>query len=456
MIFSSLLFIFQFIPIFFLIYYIVPPKLQNVWLLLGSLFFYAWGEPTYLPLMLASILVNYCIGRMIDMCEKQLSRGIWLLAGVTYNVCALAAFKYTGFIIENLNGIFGWNLPAAEISLPLGISFYTFQIMSYIIDLYRGETKVETSLLNLGVYVSMFPQLIAGPIVVYEDVAKELKKRSITSHMVADGLRTFILGLASKVLIANNIGALWNDLGSLGYGSISTPLAWLGIFAFTLQIYFDFNGYSLMAIGLGQMLGFHFPNNFNHPYISRSATEFWRRWHMTLSRWMRDYIYIPLGGSRKGTARTFLNLFVVWFITGMWHGAGWNFILWGLYFFLWLSLERLFLRSWLEKSRVFSHVYAIFIIVIGWMLFAITDFSQLVTYASRLFLWHGGTDWIYYLLNYGVIFVIGIVLSTPLLSGLYQKWKGKFAVGALLILLLLFCVAYLADASYNPFLYFRF
>ena len=341
----------------------------------------------------------------------------------------------------------------------LGISFYTFQIASYVIDLYRGKIRSEKNPLTLGTYLVMFPQLIAGPIVVYSRVSEELHERRITLEAVSDGIQTFILGLASKVLIANTVGRLWDDLAQKGYANISMPLAWLGVIAFTLQIYFDFNGYSLMAIGLGKMLGFNIPQNFDFPYISKSLTEFWRRWHMTLSGWFRDYVYIPLGGNRKGSARTYVNLFIVWFLTGFWHGAGWNFILWGLFFFVFLSIEKSFFLAFLEKHGAFARIYSLVFIGLSWMIFAITDMSQLGVFFTRLISFTSleyCEDAVYYLRNYGVVMLLGCVFSTPILSGVYAKIKGRFAGIAVQIVLLFLCVCYLADASYNPFLYFRF
>ena len=340
--------------------------------------------------------------------------------------------------------------------MPIGISFYTFQALTYVIDVYRGRVRVQPHFAKLLLYISMFPQLIAGPIVVYSQVAKELKERTCSMKKFEEGIRIFILGLGSKVLIANNIGALWNDVTQLGFESVSMPLAWLGMLAFTLQIYFDFNGYSLMAIGLGKMLGFELPQNFNFPYISRSITEFWRRWHMTLSSWFREYVYIPLGGNRKGRTRTYVNLLIVWAATGFWHGADWNFILWGLFFFCILSIEKLGLGVFLDKHKIFSRIYTLLAIGLSWMLFAITDLQQLGLYFNRLFSFEAGADVVYYLKNYLIILAVGCVLSTPVLKGFYEKIKGRAAGIILSMLILVASVAYLTDAAYNPFLYFRF
>ena len=451
MVFSSLLFLFWFIPIFFAVYYVLPARFRNTALFLGSIVFYAWGEPKFLVLIFISIFVNYIAGQVMHKNPKAVLTG-----ALIFDFGMLVVFKYTGFFVENINNIFGTTISNPQLTLPLGISFYTFQIASYVIDLYRGKIKPCKNPLTLGTYLVMFPQLIAGPIVVYEMVDEELKSRKITFAMVEEGIATFILGLASKVLIANQVGALWNDLEQIGYDRISTPLAWLGVVAFSLQIYFDFNGYSLMAIGLGKMLGFNIPKNFNNPYISKSLTEFWRRWHITLSSWFRDYVYIPLGGNRKGKLRTYINLFIVWFLTGFWHGAGWNFIIWGLFFFVFLSLEKLFMAKILEKNAIVARIYSLIMIGLSWMIFAITDFSKLGLFFGKLFSCDFGSDVVYYLKNYAVVLVLGCVFSTPLLTKFYEKNRRKPLGVAALVVLFLMCTAYLTDMSYNPFLYFRF
>lgn len=451
MVFSSLLFLFWFIPIFFAVYYILPARFRNTALFIGSIIFYAWGEPKFLILIFISIIVNYIAGILMHKSPKLV-----LTLALVFDFAMLFVFKYTGFFIGNINNIFGTSISAPALSLPLGISFYTFQIASYVIDLYRGKIKACKNPLTLGTYLVMFPQLIAGPIVVYETVEAELKSRKITPSMVEEGIGTFIIGLSSKVLIANQVGALWNDLEGIGYERISMPLAWLGVVAYTLQIYFDFNGYSLMAIGLGKMLGFNISRNFNNPYISRSLTEFWRRWHITLSTWFREYVYIPLGGNRKGKVRTFVNLFIVWFLTGFWHGAGWNFIIWGLFFFVFLSFEKLFLGKYLEKSVIFSRIYSLILIGLSWMIFAITDFELLGQYFRKLFMPSFGDDVVYYLRNYGVVIILGCIFSTPFIGKWFEKVRRSAAGVVILLALFVICVAYLADASYNPFLYFRF
>jgi len=463
MVFSSLLFLFWFLPIFFGIYYLCPSRFRNGVLFLGSILFYAWGEPKYLILIVISIAANYLSGLLIHFFDNRAGiRKACLISILLFDIGLLVVFKYTDFVLENCNRILKTDFNATNIVLPLGISFYTFQIMSYVIDLYRRKIQVEKSILRLGVYLVMFPQLIAGPIVVYSKVAQQLEGRKCSLKDFEDGLKIFILGLGSKVLIANNIGVLWDDFAVIGYENLSMPLAWLGILAFSLQIYFDFNGYSLMAIGLGKMLGFSIPQNFDFPYIAKSVTEFWRRWHMTLSSWFKEYLYIPLGGNQNGKLKTYVNLFIVWSITGLWHGASWNFILWGIFFFVLLAIERAGFGTWLESHTIFARAYTLLSIGCSWMIFALTDFAELRTYASKLFSFQvrmegiNGNVIYYYLGNYGFVLVLGIILSTPILKNWYDKNKSKVAGICLLTFIMLASIAYLVDASYNPFLYFRF
>ena len=471
MVFSSLLFLFWFLPVFFALYYICPAKYRNIVLLIGSIIFYGWGEPKYLLLLVLSILVNYAAGLAIgrfrestgqvanegnDRITRPAREKICLILALVFDFGMLLFFKYINFFIDNLNHLTGLQIGAVALTLPLGISFYTFQIVSYVVDVYRGKVKAERSVLTLGTYLCMFPQLIAGPIVVYSDVETALHERKITLSSIAEGVSVFILGLGSKVLIANNVGALWTEMSEAGFENLSMPMAWLTMLSFSLQIYFDFNGYSLMAIGLGKMLGFTFPQNFNHPYMSKSITEFWRRWHMTLSGWFREYVYIPLGGNRKGAGRTYVNLLIVWALTGFWHGADWNFVLWGLFFFVILAIEKRFLSGFLEKHPVIASVYAKLLIAFSWMIFAITDLKQIGVFFTRLFSFTGGTDALYYLRNYGVIMLIGCVLSTPVLAGAYHKFRMRVPGIVVSMLIFFASVAYLADAGYNPFLYFRF
>lgn len=458
MVFSSILFIFRFLPIAMGIYFLTPKKLKNLSLLILSLIFYSWGEPRYFLLMIASIFVDYFISINIEKNNKNKKIKIILLAiSIIFNVGILFFFKYINFFIENINSIFNMSLNNVKITLPLGISFYTFQTMSYTIDVFLGKVKAEKNIINFGAFVCLFPQLIAGPIVKYIDISKELKNRDINLDEIQEGIRLFILGLGSKVLIANNIGSLWNEVETMGFNNISTILAWMGIIAFSLQIYFDFNGYSLMAIGLGKILGFNFPNNFNYPYESRSITEFWRRWHITLGQWFKQYVYIPLGGNRLGRARTYFNLFIVWFLTGLWHGASYNFILWGLYFFILICIEKNGLLNLLNKHKLISHIYTIFFILVGWVLFAVIDLNQIINFLKKMFIFNAGNEWIYYLRNYIIIYTIAIIFSTSFLKKIYNKFvKSNIVDTIILITIFLLSIAYLVDSSYNPFLYFRF
>ena len=462
MVFSSLLFLARFLPMTMLVYYLTPRRYKNFVLLVASLIFYSWGEVRYFPIMAASILVDFIASNGIKKAgDNTTRRRGWLLVSVVFNLGMLFFFKYTDFFIQNINSLFSLSIPYLKLTLPLGISFYTFQTMSYTIDVYRDKVEAENNIVDFGAFVALFPQLIAGPIVRYTDVNRELRDREVNPAQIQDGVKDFVLGLGRKVLIANNIGALWTQVEAMNYTDISTPLAWLGILAFSLQIYFDFSGYSLMAIGLGKMLGFNFPQNFNNPYISRSVTEFWRRWHMTLGSWFREYLYIPLGGNRCSKSRHMWNLFVVWAATGFWHGASWNFVLWGLYFFVFLVIEKNFLLPYLNKptllSGVLSRVYIIPLLLISWTLFAITDFAKLGDFFHTMFVWQGGNDWMYYLRNYVVVLVLGILLSTPILSKINDRlgrlgWLQYVFYGVITVV----SVAYLVDATYNPFLYFRF
>ncbi len=475
MVFSSLEFIFRFLPIFLIFYYITPNQYKNAILLMGSICFYALGEPVYVILILLSVLINFVIGKRIDNCgSREKGKRVWLILALLYNVGMLVAFKYTGFFIENINqwihflGIRTGNglalLPEVNIILPLGISFYTFQITSYIIDVYTGKTEAEESLIRLGAYLCMFPQLIAGPIVTYISIRDQLKNRTHSMRKLEYGLHLFVIGLAAKVLIANRIGGLWREIQTIGFESISTPLAWMGAFAYTLQIYFDFQGYSLMAIGLGKMLGFTLPKNFNYPYTSKSLTEFWQRWHMTLGQWFKEYVYIPLGGNRAGVLKTIRNMFIVWSLTGFWHGANWNFIIWGIIIFLIMTIEKAGLQKWLERFPFFAGLYMLFLIPITWVIFAITSISQLRVYLSRMFpfwgLYEGACvnpdDYIKYAMQYGIFFVIGGLCSTHLLGRWYRRHRSSVLAVFGLFILFWLSIYYLSNASNNPFLYFRF
>ena len=458
MVFSSILFLFRFMPVVFLIYYLVPRNYKNLWILLASLAFYSWGEPKYFPIMIASILVDFVCSLVIEANrDKKWICRICLGVSIFFNIGMLMFFKYTNFFITNFNAATGLSLGLLKLTLPLGISFYTFQTLSYTIDVYRGNVKAERNIIDFGAFVCLFPQLIAGPIVKYTDISRELKTRVISLPQIEDGVRWFIIGLGKKVLLANNIGSLWDEVARLGFANVSTPLAWLGIMAFSLQIYFDFSGYSLMAIGLGKMLGFEFPQNFNLPYISKSMTEFWRRWHMTLGSWFREYVYIPLGGNRKGQARMYINLFIVWSLTGFWHGAAWNFMFWGVLFAIMLIVEKAWLLKYLEKGKIWPHIYVIFFLILSWALFKISDLNQLGIFLQKLFAFDGGVDWVYYLRGYFITFAAGIFCSTPAVEKLYNKFKEiPWIHITVLGLILVVSVAYLVDATYNPFLYWNF
>ena len=458
MVFSSILFIFRFLPIAMILYFLTPNKYKNLTLLLISLTFYSWGEPKYFLIMVASIFVDYFVSRGIEKSRNNKKVSIALLSiSIVFNLGMLFFFKYFNFFLENVNNILELSLKYVKITLPLGISFYTFQTMSYTIDVFLGKVKAEKNIINFGAFVCLFPQLIAGPIVKYTDINVELKHRKIDMKQIQDGIELFILGLGSKVLIANNIGAFWSEIEGKGFVGLGIVIAWISVLAFAFQIYFDFSGYSLMAIGLGKILGFNFPRNFNYPYISKSITEFWRRWHITLGSWFKEYVYIPLGGNRVGRLRLYINLFIVWFLTGFWHGASYNFILWGLYFFILISIEKAVLLKFLEKHKIISHIYSIFFILLGWAIFAVVDLGQLKILLKEMFSISKNNQWIYYLRNYGITFIIATVLSTPIVKNIYNKViKSDILNTFILMIIFLLCIAYLVDATYNPFLYFRF
>lgn len=463
MVFSSTIFLCVYLPAVLGLYYICPEKLRNGFLLFASLVFYAWGEPVYVLLMVFSIAVNYVFGLLME--KKAEKKKLWLIISVIIDLGLLCLFKYTDFIIENINGAFDAGLDLLKLALPIGISFYTFQAMSYTIDVYRGNVKAQKNIVDFGMYITMFPQLIAGPIVRYTDVEAQLKNRRVSAKDFSDGISRFIVGLGKKVLLANQIGALWSEVYALG-GNTSALMAWVGAFAFSFQIYFDFSGYSDMAIGLGKMFGFRFPENFRYPYEADSITDFWRRWHITLSTWFKEYLYIPLGGNRRGLKRQALNLLIVWGLTGLWHGAGWNFLVWGLYYFVILFIEKLFLLKWLDKAPKFvRHIYALVLIVIGWVIFACDDVTVLLPYLGSLFGANGalgGMD-VYYLATRAVLFVILCIASTHFpkavctLAGEKLGEKSAFTLRAVFLLaLLVLSFAFLIGDSYNPFLYFRF
>lgn len=471
MVFSSLNFMYLFLPVCLLLYFILRGiKARNYLLLVMSLLFYAWGEPKWIVLMIVTTLVDYGAGLLVDKYRGQ-KQAKWALAGsVVITLSFLAVFKYLGFFNQNLNSLFGAELPTQIFNLPIGISFYTFQAITYVVDVYRGKARVQRSYANLLLYVSLFPQLIAGPIVRYTDIAEQLESRETTVEGFARGITRFVTGLGKKVLLANIAGQIATSLIGGDLSKASVLGAWLGIFAYTFQIYFDFSGYSDMAIGLGHMFGFTYVENFNYPYLSKSITEFWRRWHISLSTFFRDYVYIPLGGNRRHQLR---NMFVVWALTGLWHGASWNFVLWGLYYFVFLAIEKLFLGKYLEKlPAVVGHVYALFIVVVGWVFFYFDDVSRLGQMLKLMFGFSGQagvmpTDTIL-LKNHLVFFMVAIVACIPvskLVKALLIRFSRRGTVqevvaGAVGIVydvaLLFFSTAALVGASYNPFLYFRF
>lgn len=470
MIFSSLLFIFIFLPVTLLIYYISPWKIKNFVLLIMSLIFYAWGEPVYIFLMMFSIVFNYFSARQMGV-HRQLRQQhhlkICFIVTVAVNLAILGFFKYYGFLIQNINGIFGSSIKAAQIALPIGISFYTFQTLSYIIDVYWGNVKVQKNIIDFGAYITMFPQLIAGPIVRYKDIAAQLKHRTITFAGVSDGVSWFIRGLGKKVLLANNIGMLYDTVFAIAASDRAALTTWLGIIAYTFQIYFDFSGYSDMAIGLGKMLGFEFVKNFDYPYISGSATEFWRRWHISLSTWFREYVYIPMGGNRVAAPRHILNILVVWLLTGLWHGASWAFVLWGLFWAVLLLLEKYIYGRFLERlPGAIRHIYTIFAFIFGWLIFTS---SSVAGFGSNLSSMFGGLGNAFADAGTGYFFRTNLILllicgfcSTPVVWKVFRKSarSGQLLprVITALCYLVIFAasVASLVNASYNPFLYFRF
>ncbi len=466
MVFSSTIFLCVYLPLVLLGYYICPKKGRNLFLLIVSLVFYAWGEPKYVFLMMFSIVINYVFGLLMDKHRSDPKRmKLMLVLSVIIDLGLLSVFKYTDFIIRNVNAVFSTGFDLLNIALPIGISFYTFQAMSYTIDVYRNDVRVQRNLIDFGMYITMFPQLIAGPIVRYSDVQDQLAERRVTTDDFSAGIMRFVVGLGKKVLLANQMGAVWSGIYALG-GDVSALMAWTGAAAYTFQIYFDFSGYSDMAIGLGRMFGFKFPENFRYPYESVSITDFWRRWHITLSTWFKEYLYIPLGGNRRGLARQALNLLIVWTLTGFWHGAGWNFVMWGLYYFLILFIEKLFLLKVLDKlPKLLRHVYALLLIVIGWVIFASDDVSVLLPYLGSMFGANGalgGMD-VYTLATKAVLIVICCIASTELPKKLFLRCTGAMNEKAAFVLksvltlaLLALSMVFLIGDSYNPFLYFRF
>lgn len=461
MVFSSITFIYYFLPILLLIYFIMPSKFRNIILLIFSLFFYFYGEPKYIWVLILSCVINYIFGLIV---EKFKKKRLLLIISIIFNLGLLMFFKYTNFFIDNINNLFNLNISPFYIVMPIGISFFTFQTMSYVIDVYKGEVKAEKSLLSFATYVCLFPQLVAGPIVRYKTVNDELKSRKITFEMFSEGVKRFVIGLSKKVLIANVIGEMCKIL--LNLPNLSVLAYILVAVGYTIQIYFDFSGYSDMAIGLGKMLGFNFLENFNYPLIASSITDFWRRWHISLSSFLRDYVYIPLGGNRVSKLKLIRNIAVTWLLTGFWHGAAWNFILWGLFFAVFLLIEKFFLKDFLSKHKIFGHIYTLFLVVISFIIFNADSLNHIHKFFKNLFgfnhLPFSNAETLYYLKSYFVILIISFFASTPILKTVVNKLKNKYhmlidILEVIIILLLLFVVtAFLIDASFNPFLYFRF
>lgn len=461
MIFSSPFFIAVFLPATLALYYMTPKKLKNALLFLLSLIFYGWGEPVYVGLMIFSTVVDYFHGMMVDRYRGTKKARVFLWSSVIINLSLLGLFKYSAFVVTAVNGLLGLSLKVPNVALPIGISFYTFQTMSYTIDVYRGQAPVQRDIISFGAYVALFPQLIAGPIVRYKDVARQLESRSHSMDKLGEGASRFVCGLGKKVIFANTFGAVWEYFAAAEPSLLGS---WLGIICYAFQIYYDFSGYSDMAIGLGKMLGFTFPENFNYPYISRSITEFWRRWHISLGTWFREYLYIPLGGNRRGRGRQLFNMLAVWLFTGIWHGAGWNFLLWGLYYFILLAVEKLFLLKYLEKSSVLSHIYTLTAVLFGWVLFAFEDISAAGNYAAAMIGLKGSLTTagaLYYLKTLAPLLLAAAIGSAPVnkvwnrltaRDGLPQTVISAAAMAGCIFVSL----SYLVSGTYNPFLYFRF
>ena len=464
MLFSSIVFLFYFLPIVLLAYFVVPKKAKNIVLLIASIFFYSWGEPVYVFLMIFSAIFNYFMAIDIGRAKvHQQSGKSTLVFTVIVNLFVLSFFKYYGFLMDTVNGVLGTDIKYTALALPIGISFYTFQALSYIFDVYRGNVKVQVNPLKFTLYLALFPQLIAGPIVKYKDIAEQLDERHVTLEKFGDGTMRFLLGLGKKVILANNLGAIYTQIMAVSDSQVSVLTYWIGIIAYTLQIYFDFSGYSDMAIGLGKMFGFEFMENFNYPYISKTITEFWRRWHMSLSTWFREYVYIPLGGNRVSVHRHIINLLIVWSLTGLWHGASWNFVVWGLYYGLLLILEKYLIGKYIEKAPVWAqHLYAMIIVMIGWVFFSSTDLTAAVDYLKILFCMGGvpfaNTYTLYLLRTNLLLLAIGCLAASPEPMKQFNILCKKSAVIAIIMILLVLVLAtaYLIFSSYNPFLYFRF
>ncbi|MEG0292438.1 MAG: MBOAT family O-acyltransferase [Anaerovoracaceae bacterium] len=463
MVFSSIIFLFLFFPITLGIYFLVPKNMKNLILLVASIFFYAWGEPVYVVLMIFSAVFNYIMGLDISVRENspKLKRASVAFA-IIVNLFILSFFKYYGFFMDNINEIFNVSIAYTKLPLPIGISFYTFQALSYVIDVYRNKIAVQKSLLKFSLYLTMFPQLIAGPIVKYVDIEKQLDERHVTLVEFGSGCEIFIKGLAKKVLLANTLGLIYTNISALSNDESTIITAWIGIIAYTLQIYFDFSGYSDMAIGLGRMFGFEFMKNFNYPYISKSVTEFWRRWHISLSTWFKEYVYIPLGGNRVSKSMHIRNILTVWFLTGFWHGASWNFIVWGLYYGGFLLLEKYFVAKILAKvPTIVQSLYTLIVVAVGWVFFSQPDLYAAMNYLNLMFSFKNGlinSISLYYLKTSIIIIVLGILIARPNVNILFERLKSSRPLVAILILMVIFmlCIASLVYDTYNPFLYFRF
>ena len=465
MVFSSFTFLFIFLPLVLLTYFIAKKrKLRNIVLFIFSLIFYAWGEPVYVLLMLLSIIVNYAVALIIEKVPEK--KKILLLLDIIFNIGIIGFFKYGNFIIQNINLIFHTNIDEMTLGLPIGISFYTFQILSYVIDVYRKTVPAQKSIINLGMYITLFPQLIAGPIVRYETIADEIENRKESFEQVIEGLKRFIIGLGKKVLIANQMALIADTIYNGDLNSTGTISLWLAAISYTLQIYFDFSGYSDMAIGLGRIFGFHFLENFNYPYIAKSITDFWRRWHISLSTWFRDYIYIPLGGNRVNKLKWLRNILIVWILTGLWHGASWNFVLWGLYYGILLITEKVFLGKFIEKlPKILQHIYTLFFVIIGWVIFRVESLSEIGIIFQKMFTWHSSGVLDNIILDFDIFsslpyILIGIIGALPIIPKIKEKMKYKtnyhlisnIATYAVFIT----CICFLLSATYNPFIYFRF
>ena len=467
MVFSTPIFMFYFLVLTLFLYYIVPRRGRNVVLLASSLFFYWWGERAYVSIMFLSTAIDYTHGLLVERCKARgndKGAKMAVASSIVFNLALLCFFKYWDFIAGSLQSVGLTFMPVLGVHLPIGISFYTFQTMSYTIDVYRGDARAQRNILNFGTFVTLFPQLIAGPIIKYKDLGDQIDRRDYSADKFSSGVQIFMVGLAKKLLIANNVGMLWDSYKAMAPAELTVAGAWLGVLAFTFQIYFDFSGYSDMAVGLGRMLGFEFLPNFNYPYISKSITEFWRRWHISLSTWFREYLYIPLGGNRRGKGRQVFNLLVVWAATGIWHGANWTFLFWGLYFFVLLMVEKFLLLKPLEKApAIVGHVYTLFLVMVSWAIFAIEDLGHLASYLRVMFGLGGvpladGTFG-YYLTSFLPVLCVAAVASTPLGRAIYRNMgtRAQQAVCTVLVAAgLLVCTAYLVAGTYNPFLYFNF